>query len=329
MGQPLSKVLFISLFLASSIAACGGGGGTGGGSVAGLTNSLPTLDLKSVDGAQNASAIAGGFLTLTSFSSDRTGQSFIAESANSEIPCGGEGKLTISLVNPDGKPTARDSIKFEQLACVTKDSAGMSTSSGTTTRTLDSLSGDLTLASAIFSIGFEVKGNVTTIFDTTVSGVRYQGQIAGSGVGQSTTIHDGKGTDSTVDDIDSVTVSHQFTNSGTVNGQTVAKTVNINNTCSITDENITTCTAASATSKGSSILLGNFDITVTLVTALVIDSNWVPTAGSFKIQQGSDVVTVSFSMVSGVSQARITNAAGNVSTVPWSTLLTLKERVPF
>jgi hypothetical protein len=320
MDRPLSRVLFISFFLATSIAACGGDDGT---------NTLPTLDLKSVDGAQNASAIAGGFLTLISFSSDRTGQRFFTESANSEIPCGADGKLTISLVNPDGKPTVGDSIKFDQVACVTKDSAGTSTSSGTTTQTLSSLSGDSTLASAIFSIGFELKGNGTQIFNKTVSGVRYQGQIVGTGVGQSTTSHDGKGTPPTVDDIDSVTVSRQSTNSGTVNGQSVATTDNINNTCSITDENITTCTAASATSKGSSILLGNFDITASLMTALVIDSNGVPTTGSFNIQQGGDVVTVSFSVVAGVSQARITNAAGNVSTVPWSTLLTLRERVPF
>jgi hypothetical protein len=329
MGQPVSKVLFISLFLATSIAACGGGGGTVGGSAAGVTNTLPTLDLKSVDGAQNAATIAGSFLTLTSFTSDRTGDSFNNVSATSEFPCGGDGKLTISLVNPDGKPTVGDSIIFDQVACVAKDSAGMSTGSGSTTQTLSSLSGDLTLASAIFSIGFELKGNATRIFDTTDSGVRYQGQNVGTALGQSNTSHDGKGTPSTVDDIDSVTISSESTSSGTVNGQSVATTTNINNTCSITDENIATCTAASATSKGSSLFLGNFDITVTLVTALVIDSDRVPTAGSFKIQQASDVVTVSFSMVSGVSQARITNAAGNTSTVPWSTLLTLKERVPF
>jgi hypothetical protein len=328
MGQPVSKVLFISFFLATSIAACGGDG-TGGSSVAGGVNTLPTLDLKSVDGARNASAIAGSFLTLFSFTSDRTGDSFNNASANFETPCGGDGKFTISLVNPDEKPTVGDSIKFDQVACVTEDSVGMSTASGFTTQTLNSLSGDLTLASAIFSIGFEVKGNGTQIFDTIVSGIRYQGQISGPGVGQSTTSHDGKGTASTVDDIDFVTISLQTTSSGTVNGQSVATLVNINNTCSVTDENITTCTAASATSKGSSILLGNFDITASLMTALVIDSDGVPITGSFNIQQGGDVVTVSFSVVAGVSQARITNAAGNVSTVPWSTLLTLRERVPF
>jgi hypothetical protein len=320
MGQPLSKALFISLFLATSIAACGGGGGN---------NTLPTLDLKSVDGAQNASAIAGGFLTLTSFTSDTTGQSFNSASANFELPCSGGGKLITSLVNPDGKPTVGDSFKVDFVACITEDSAGMSTASGDTTQTLNSLSGDLTLASSISLIGFEFTSNGTQIFDTTVNGVRYQGQNAGAGLGQSSTSHDGKETPSTVDDIDSVTLSYQSSSSGTVNGQTVATTVNKSSTCSITDANITTCTAASATSKGSSILLGNFHITVSLVTTLVIDSNNIPTAGSFEIQQGSDVVTVSFSVVSGVSQARITNAAGNISTLPWSTLLTLRERVPF
>ncbi len=320
MGQPLSKALFISLFLATSMAACGGGGGA---------NTLPTLDLKSVDGAQNASAIASSFLTLTSFTSDPTGQTFTYASGNYELPCSGDGKLISSLVNPDGKPTVGESFKLELVACITKDSEGMSTANGTSALTLNSLLGDLTLASSISVIGFEFKSNGTGTFDKTVNGVRYQGQTTSAGGGQSTTSHDGKETPSTADDIDSITISYESSSSGTVNGQAVATTLNKSSTCSKTDANITTCTAASATLKGSSILIGNFDITVSLVTTLVIDGNNIPTAGSFEIQQGSDVVTVIFSVVSGVSQARITNAAGNISIVPWSTLLTLRERVPF
>jgi hypothetical protein len=341
MSRQLSKVFFVSIILATSLAACGGGGDSAGTTTSGgsnqspgvngtgSTNTLSTLDLKSVEGAQNASAIASSFLTIFGFTSGSAAQIFSTPSANFESSCSGGGKSIYSLVNPDGKPTLGDSIKTDNIACVTKDAAGTSTENGTTTLTLSSLSGDLIQASAVSSGGFEVKANATEIFDTTVSGVRYQGQIASNATGQTTTSHDGKGTTSTADDIDSVTSSIQGTSSGTVNGQTLAATVNISSICSKSAANITTCTAATATSKGSSILLGNYDITLSLVTALVFDSNEIPTAGSFKIQQGSDVVTVSFSVVAGVSQARITNAAGNVSTVPWSTLSTLSERVPF
>jgi hypothetical protein len=128
---------FASLILATSIAACGGSGATVENSIVGGTNTLPTLDLKTVDGAQNASAIAGGFLTITSFTSDTAGQRFSSESGNFEIPCSGGGKFVSSLLNPDGKPTIGDSFKFDQVACVTEDSAGISTASSSNTQTLD------------------------------------------------------------------------------------------------------------------------------------------------------------------------------------------------
>jgi hypothetical protein len=306
-----------------------------GSTPAGSTPVASKIDLKTAEGSKKAVATAIGGGSLFEFW-DRPGSKnsiFGITNLNTTTNCELGGTSNLTVTNPDNKPSAGDQYKITQTNCRFKDTeaAGYTETTGTATFVLESIQGDPTNAAGISSSISKFTAQSTISGDVTEAGVRYVGNGTTTGTGTFTSSHDGRGTITDTDDTDTFSSSLSLTSKGTINGtafsiNTTSKTTNCITTGYGTPSASTRCELAEATVVGTSPSLGDLNFKVVSTTAIGLNDNSEPISGKLSITQGSETITVEFSVNAAKQPIVIlTSSAGIKTTLLYSELLALGD----
>ncbi len=302
---------------------------------------IPTtlnLDLKSVDGSKSAASLAiSAINTAQVFNGTGPKNSpFYLPNYSNQITCPGGGTNVLTVTNPDAIPSEGDSFGYVATNCVTKDDDGIgsSTDTGNFSYSLASIAGNAADLNSTFAMGVTLASQSSAIFNHGINGTRYQGTGTSNASGSFTNTHDGKGTAADADDSDITLANITGTSSGTANGATFSVTLQSTTEC--TSTGVGTPTATAVCNKldtkffGTAPGVGGLNLTIAIATPVSLNKDLEPIAGGLTVTQGTDKITITFSLNSAKQPvATITSANGSVSTVLYTDLVKLGDSIFF
>jgi hypothetical protein len=312
-------VLSVSTLLITSLSACGGGGDSSTPLVATPTTPSTTVTAPVTTALKSASAKDAAALVMNVFDGFTINFDFTSvfqgpvSQYQYNTPCSGGGSTKLSITNPNGIPNSGDSYVYESINCTTKNGTDTSTDSFKITSSILSQSASAATAGSSYVSAFSIIGQGNSSFDETFNGVRQQGTSLFTLRITNNTTHDGKGTASVADDVDTELSNIELDGSTTIAGVTRPLKGSMNGLCARASNNSYACEDYYGTLFSTSIVNGDLDLVVTRLTPIKTNTDKTPISGSIEIldRNNQGAIIVVFSVVNNIPTVSITQAQGS------------------
>lgn len=235
-------------------------------------------------------------------------------------PCPGGGTGMQSYPGADSSPDVGDVVTTTMNACTT-GTAGvdLSTVTGTTTRSLIASVGDLSssVGSGTWSSDIVFGTDAQFVFDQSISGRAYKGDVTTKGSCQMTATNDGKGTVAFADDARTMDLHCISRSTGTENGAPVSLDITGAAACTqVLGASAMQCATADIRITGDAGTLGRITLDATLVGTYVENTQGVPQA-RYKVSSGADVIDVQITNTTADGTVTVTAPSGAAATMTW------------
>jgi hypothetical protein len=356
-NRPTPRLLLISAFALTAI-SCGGGGGSPAVTAAGTqTNTAPantapangspptatqtpavpvtatvtgpTLSLKTAASANMIASVVVSQLLAPSLVTNLTSnfQGLAEPSRDNTADCAMPNSTCEMVVNIGPNVSAGDSYKSRWNEFRSGDNDLLDIKNGVSEVKILTITGNTslpTVKSTVVQEKTESTRNTSDYAYNPITKIEKLYRVIDLTFSQKRTYaHDPKGL-GVNDDVDSIDVDVTQNSTGTANAASVGFTQKSSVSCSKTQSATTSvCSKTEGTFSGSFVKLGTFNLQATMPTPLQYNGFNDPIAGSIALTQGSETVTVTFSIGANGPQVKISDATGASQTLTYGEFISL------